>query len=1206
MSKYLLIISLLSIILIFQFSLLPAQELFINEIMPSNLNIITDEDGEYPDWIEIFNYSQRTINLSGYGISDNESRPFKWFFPEYEIKSGEFLVIFASDKDRRTTITHWETIVNRGDIWRYRLGYANIPSDWYLPNYNDTAWPTGPSGFGYGDNDDATTVASTMSLYIRHTFTLNQLENISAALLHVDYDDGFVAYLNGVEIARANLGAPGDVPAYNQSASASHEAEIYQGNPPEQYRIASFQTLLQEGKNVLAIQVHNTDASSSDLTIIPFFTVGLKNPPTNPKGAPAILKVQIPKFHTNFKISASGETLLLSDPNGNIVDKVTTENIPEDVSWGRQPDGSANWFLFNQSTPGASNLGQGASKMAKEPQFSRTGGFYPDRMSIELSTQSPTSTIFYTLDGSEPKVTSPVYSKPILIQSTTVVRAKTYGANLLPSKTITHTYFINSKPGQSTLPVFSLVTTPDNLFNIENGIYTLGRNAQNSNPYYGANFWQDWERPVHVEFFESNGTPGFIMDAGIKIIGGWSRANPQKPLAIFARNEYGYGEINYRLFPELPFEEFQAFILRTGGNDWGRTFFSDGLMHGLVEDVDLENTAFRPCVIYINGEYWGILNLREKQNEHYLAMYHAVNPDSIDMLEMNGSPIHGDAAHYNKLINFISNNDLSRPENYEYVKTQMDVDNFIEYNVAQIYFDNRDWPGNNIKFWRPRTKTGKWRWLLYDTDWGYGVNAYGRGGNQYPFDYNTLDYATSPQQTPNHHANAPWSTLLLRTLLNNEEFKNNFINRFADRFNTIFRAEIAVEKINQIKKMLEPEMQQQLNKWSYSYPLWSRHQLYWDDMGTWNSYIQIMIDFANYRIPYTQAHIINKFKLGGVVYLTLDVLPSVGGFIKINSIYPEQFPWQGQYFMNTPISVKAIPYPGYRFIGWQGFSTSISDSISIKLSRATSLRALFEPISESLQPIIINEINYNSNLHFNPEDWVELFNNSESAVDISGWELQDADDAHRFYLPQNTILDSQKYLVVCRDTSAFKTFFPKVKNFIGNFDFGLNESGESVRLYDKKGIIIDSIAYSNRYPWPIMPDGGGSTLELKNPGMDNALVMSWKASQNYGTPGAKNSVSTTLSVESSPSVIGSFKLFPNYPNPFNGTTTIAYELTAISDVEISIFNIKGQLITKFVDKNMLPGHHTIKWSAPQLSSGIYIYKIMAGKNLATGKCMLLK
>lgn len=1184
-----------------------SQHLKINEVMSSNATTIADEDGDYPDWIELYNNGSDTINLNGYGLSDNESNPFKWVFPNAIIQPQQYQLIFASDKDRRVVISHWETIINWGDEWKYLLGSANIPANWNTINYDDSGWLTGASGFGFGDGDDATVTASTISIFVRNVFTIDSLNNISKALLHVDYDDGFVAYVNGVEIARANIGVPGIPASYNQPASAVREAEIYRGGYPEKYAIDSVQTLLQQGENVLAIQVHNVSATSSDMSLIPFFTLGMITPPDNPSDAPEILQLDLPVLHANFKISSSGEALLLSEPAGAIADMVQLGNIPVDVSWGRQPDGSSNWFLFAEPTPGTSNNSQGNLEVAADPQFSHPGGFYTANVILTLSTESPTAVIFYSLDGTEPSKLSNVYSEPISMTSTSVVRARTFdNANFLPSKTITHTYFINV---QTDLPIFSLSTNPDNFFDVEDGIYTLGNNYEFSNPYYGANFWQDWERPIHVEFFEPDGTRGLSFDGGVKIVGGWSRANPQKPLAIFARKEYGTGAINYQLFPDRPFSEFQAFILRNGGNDWGRTFFSDGMMQGLVEDIDLDIMAFRPCLVYLNGEYWGILNLREKQNEHYIAMYHDLDPDSIDLLEFNASPIHGDAQHYLKLIDFISTNNLSLTANYEYVKTLIDIDNFIDYNVAQIYFDNRDWPGNNIKYWRPRTKDGKWRWLLFDVDWGFGVNAYGNGGNRYCYDYNTLEYATSPQQTPNHHANPPWSTLLLRTLLQNEEFKNDFINRFADYFNTIFQPEVVIDRISKIQNLIEPEIRPHLIKWSQSYPLWSRHSLWWNDMNHWYDFIQIMLDFANNRIPNMRNHIISKFNLGGHAEIMLNVSPKVGGLIKISTIAVDKFPWQGNYFMNTPIKVAAIPHSNYKFSRWTGFNSSNSDSIVIELNEITgniSLTAAFEPKTGNSESAVINEINYNSNSNFNPEDWVEIFNSSGEPIDISGWQFKDSNDNNIFYIPNNAVLASQEYLVLCRDTSTFKTYFPKVSNIIGNFDFGLNRNGESIRLYNGANKIIDSLKYSNCHPWPMMPDGGGPTLALKNPDMDNALPVNWTTSKNHGTPGGKNDAYIELAIEPFPQTLFDFQLYANYPNPFNTATTISYQLPEPSVVNISIYNVCGQLVKILINENVQPGYHSMKWEAHHLSSGIYFYKISAGKYSAIGKCLLLK
>ena len=196
--------------------------------------------------------------------------------------------------------------------------------------------------------------------------------------------------------------------------------------------------------------------------------------------------------------------------------------------------------------------------------------------------------------------------------------------------------------------------------------------------------------------------------------------------------------------------------------------------------------------------------------------------------------------------------------------------------------------------------------------------------------------------------------------------------------------------------------------------------------------------------------------------------------------------------------------------------------------------------------------------------------------------------------------------MICRDTASFKQYFPDVKNYIGNFDFGLNRSGESIRLFNNDNMPIDSVNYRSRHPWPIMPDGGGPTLSLKNPDMDNVLPVSWTASKNHGTPGAKNDNYIELSINPSSQIPNEFQLYPNYPNPFNATTTISYQLAEPALVNISIYNVRGQFVKVLVNENKQPGYHLIRWEARNLTSGIYLYRISAGQFSASGKCLLLK
>ena len=354
-------------------SVLFSEGLVINEVMSSNGSTIFDEDGDTPDWIELYNSETVDIDLGGYGITDNPAEPYKWIFPVIEVQPQNHLLIYASGKDRLEWVAHWETVIDWGDNWYYFLGNNEPPNNWNQQNFDDSGWLSGPSGFGYGDEDDATEISPVISLYVRRDFTISAIESVLKILLHVDYDDAFVAYINGSEIARANIGSPGAPPSYDQGADSWREAEIYQGGEPNEYLIDQVESLLEGGTNVLAIQVHNFNLESSDLTLIPFLTLGLNGAPQNAQGLSEHLNVEDINLHTNFKISSSGETLVLTTPDGIIQDSVSTGIMLGDVSRGRQPDGGAEWLFFGEPTPGNANVTTGYSGVLEPPYLSQLG-----------------------------------------------------------------------------------------------------------------------------------------------------------------------------------------------------------------------------------------------------------------------------------------------------------------------------------------------------------------------------------------------------------------------------------------------------------------------------------------------------------------------------------------------------------------------------------------------------------------------------------------------------------------------------------------------------------------------------------------------------------------------------------------------------------------------------------------------------------------
>jgi hypothetical protein len=1161
-----------------------SQNVVINEVMSSNSATIADEDGEFPDWIEIYNSDSSAINLNGYFLSDDSSDVFKWRIPDITLDQNAFLLLYASGKDRKIWANHWETIINWGNTWKYMPGTAEPPPDWNQVVFDDSLWLSGPSGFGYGDGDDSTTISPTISLYIRKSFFVSDLNNINLAQFHVDYDDAFVAYLNGVEFARRNVGIPGVRPTFNQLADELHEAMIYQGGLPEVILIDNIQSLLQTGTNVLAVQVHNYTSNSSDMTLIPFFTLGMHIPPVAPNGMPDLIDFSIPRLHTNFMIKASGENLYLNDSLGQVVDFLNATVIPPEISFGRQPDGTSNWFFFNEATPESSNTTQGYAGLVPQPQFSLPGGFYSGSVTISLSDSLPGSEIRYTTNGSEPTDTSALYVINLTFTQTTVLRARAFSTNLIPSKVITHTYFIDENVH---LPVISLSTDPANLWDYNTGIYVMGPNADPNFPHFGANFWQDWEKPVHLEFYETDGTKGFSLDAGVKIFGGWTRGLPQKSLAIFARGRYGNNKINYQIFPDKSITDFKSIVLRNSGNDWESTMFRDALMTGLVKDADIDIQAYRPSIVFLNGEFWGIHNVREKISEHYIASNHGVDPDNLDFLESNSQIILGDANHYEMLLDFLSTHNISDPVNYEYINTQMNIENFIRYQVSQIYFDNTDWPGNNIKYWRPRLQNGRWRWIMYDTDFGFGLY------NTMGYSNNTLAFATAPNGPP--WPNPPWSTFMLRKLLENSNFTIDFINRFADFLNYYFEPLRVIQKIGNIYSLIEPDYPAHIGKWG-------------GNINSWNVNVHNLRVFAAHRPNYTRNHIESKFNLTGNYQLTLNINQADQGKIKINSLLISDSTWTGIYFNNVPISLTALPENGYKFKTWTGSITSDSASITISPQNDIEITAVFEFDSLAFGPIVINEINYNSHASFDPGDWVEFVNITQSPIDMSGWQFKDSDSTHVFIFPQNTTIEPDSFIVICRNSAKFFTVFPSVTNYIGEFNFGLSSNGELIMLYDSNSSTIDSLVYDDKLPWPIEPDGNGPTLALKNPLLNNTLPQSWAASAAYGTPGKVNDVYTSLFEENESSLPYKFKLSQNYPNPFNPSTIISIELHKKMHIKLEIYDIIGRKIITLIDREMNGGYHNIDWKpGNEIASGIYFYVIQAGKEIKkTFKMVFIK
>ncbi|MCB0746449.1 MAG: CotH kinase family protein [Ignavibacteriae bacterium] len=863
-------------------------------------------------------------------------------------------------------------------------------------------------------------------------------------------------------------------------------------------------------------------------------------------------------FHTNFKISASGEQIFLSDSTGILVDQINLPNSFTDISYARLNDGSFPW-VHQSPTPGLENTGIEIDLSLSTVSFSSPSGFYSSTISVELSAGS--SNVYYTLDGSIPDTNSIKYVSPINISKTTVLRA--ISDNNVINKPFTQTYFINES---TDLPVISLSADPFDLFDADSGIYT--------------NYTKDWERAAHVEFFDDNKILGFSEDCGINIYGNQSATSTQKPIAVKFKKDYGVSKIDYPLFPDFPVTTFKSFVLRNSGNDFPYTHIRDAVMQELVKDLDIDYNEYRPAAAFINGEYWGIYNIREKINEHYVANRHGVDPDNIDMLENNMNVLHGDSLSYQRLIDYMSTNDMATDAAYTYLDSVVDLDECILYFAAQAYYDNMDWPGTNIKFWRERSETGKWRWILFGLDFGFGLYAHGPSEDH-------IQFMFSPVET--RYSNQPWATLFQRKLIENPIIKNRFVNQIADLLNTNFKSTRVVGVINSLANHISSEITKHRNRW-----------------GLGGESLNKMTAFANERPAYLRTHVRNYFNAGLDGAITLN--SSSGGEIQINTIKlaEKDLPWSGTYFVNVPIEIKAIPNKGYKFDGWTGVVESDDSELSLIVSRTTNLSASFSIDSSSANDIVINEINYNSSNNFDTGDWVELYNKTDASIDISGWYFSDSDDNHKFIFPSETIVNSKEYLVLVENDSAFTNRFPEVNNYLADLGFGFNGAGELLRLFNQENQIVDSLTYDDIAPWPIEADGAGSTLELIDAESDNSVGINWRASLEHGTPGKINTAVTNIDDNYDSAIPIKYELSQNYPNPFNPSTTINYSLPENNYITLKVYNLLGEEVRTLFEGVKQAGSYITTFDAANLSSGVYYYRLVAGEYSNTKKFILLK
>lgn len=902
----------------------------LNELVASNTQATPDivDFEDYPDWLELKNTGAATASLQNYYLSDDPADPFKWAFPATaSIPANGHLLVIADGNDaipgqsfprgywpwRNFTTERYHTnfslastgetlVLSKADgvsnvtlvraavpapvapdtaaVWKYKDNGSNQSTQWRAATFDDSAWAAGPSELGYGDAPATTVGFGTdpnnrfITTYFRHAFQVTDPVLLHNLILKLLVDDGCVVYLNGTELFRRNL-PTGEITYHtlaNNTVGGTDETTFFSYSVPK--------TALVAGTNVLAVEVHQGAVNSSDISL-------------------------------DLSLTADAVT------TASMLDSVSFTEQVSDVSYGRDPADPTTWKQLAEPTPAAENSAAIVSDVRVEGHAvaaSLAGGVYTDSQTVALTAAA--GTIHYTLNGDKPNSTSPVYSEPLTFAATTVLRAKCFETGKAPGPILTRTYFIGETQG--TLPYISVVADPETLFGNTIGIYTNHHEPTSTN--FGLHdVYKGKDAPGQVEFFAPGGGSGFRANCGIRIGGENNWVHPQKALNLAIRGKYGDSEIKYNLFPDEGTALHTGLTLRDGGDRWANEMLRDcmwpKLAHGYLK---VDTADYRPSVVFINGAYYGLHDVRERWDETWFAQKHHIPVGGVDHLlygHITSGTVtlgvdKGDTIDWLDFMNFINTADLTDPLNWTYVESRVDLDSFMDFVISESYGNNTAWV-HNREFWKEKKPGAKWKWFLTD-----------------------MDRTLSTSTTTGTLADLLASEDVLKRLKLNSGFKQRLAQRFAVHMASTF-TEARVQGI----------MNQLGNEISAAEV--ARHQARWSPNGmtatTRAAGISGTLTYATTRAGNVHAEIVARLGVASPVNFTLAGNPAHGS-VRLQGIPVE--PSTFKLFPNIPLTLQAVAAPGYVFTGWTGATGG--ETTSVTFSDALTVTANFEATNETV------------------------------------------------------------------------------------------------------------------------------------------------------------------------------------------------------------------------------------------------------------------
>lgn len=1138
----------------------------------------------------------------------------------HALNADAFNSTFYLKADLKIAVAPAVNFVNYSDTWKYFPGVVEPSGNLYDPallssgklfapwgglTFDDVAWAAGagpigcgtpPAGVTLGTDLTTQVIGVTPSVYARVVFDVTAAEaaETQALQLIVQYDDGFVAYLNGVEVARRKLGLPNTFTPHDAVAdSATSTTETITIDPPSK--------LLVNGSNVLAIQVHNTTINDADLLIKADlkttgasnrfivtnnttwkYLVGTVEPVPQPSGEEETSTPNGPDsavdwielfnngpdavslsgwsmsdtptkknkwvfpdvsiaaggylvlvadgqditnpgangmLHTNFALDADGEFLGLYDQGGTAVSVISPTFGKQSPFHSYARDVAGTYRLSDTPTPNAGNAGTLFDGIVATPTINNPGRFYTSNVTVTLSCDTPGATIRYTTDGTEPSASSPEASGDLTFSVSTVLRARAFLANFLPSDTITHSYLLNQVAARRALPAVCLSGNnsqqfyrPFGVMAIVGGVYNGGIWSQGGSPIaYNATMQsgKPAERPISFEVLHDNPTPDLRTNVGIRTAGSpysrprylltnqnsatpntispWVSSDTQKPqFNIYFRDDIGSKPEHYPLVPGSVVKQYEDIRLRSGKNEIGNTFIRDEFTRRLFLQMGHVTVRGDFVNMYLNGVFKGYFNICERPREPFFQEARGTKL-GFDVRYIT-APVDGDTLAYNELMAFARSNNMATFGNYQNLGRRLDPTNFADYILLHTYAGVWDWPQNNYVMDRERSTAGVYRFSVWDAEGAFGLT--GRSPTLWNQILSSPGELSVPLNTSNLAFEQQPIVLFYSALKQSPEWRLLFADRIQKHlFNGgAMTSTNLIARWRELRDIMEPMLKN-------IYPA-----------------LTGMTDFATPWGDARKTTVLPQYRTEGLWPTTL-----APAFSQFGGLISENF----NLTINDPSGTGMIYYTtdgsDPRAVGGAAQGTAYAAPIalnqtSVVRARVLSTGSVWSPLTEAFfttatpAPLVITELMYHppdrGGVSGEQFEFVEIKNGGSTTINLNGIHFSAGLD---FTFPAGATLAPGAFAVLVKNAAQFAVKYPGVP-IAGEWgpSTNLSNSGETVTLADLAGNPIFSVTYSTALPWPTSPDGNGMSLVTlqpnSNPAPNNPTY--WRASVSAGgSPG---------------------------------------------------------------------------------------------------------